>query len=46
MQKYEEQAVISALVALVKKGALALTEAAKQVHLSEEEFTAEMNRSK
>lgn len=46
MQRYENQAVLTTLISLVKKGLLALSDAAKEAHLSEEEFKARMNAAK
>ena len=45
MQRYEKQAVLSTLISLVKKGALALSDAAKEAHLTEEEFKERMNKA-
>ena len=49
MQRYEEQAakqaVLSTLISMVKDGVVALAEAAKRVHLTEEEFKEYMNKA-
>lgn len=42
MKRYEEQAVLTTLISLVKKGVLALSDAAKEAHLSEEDFETQM----
>ncbi len=42
MKRYENQAVLTTLISLVKKGVLALSDAAKEAHLSEEDFETQM----
>ena len=43
MQQYEKQAILKEFISLVKDGLISLAEAAKRVHLTEEEFKEQMN---